>query len=63
MAVYVIIRAAMLDQVEPWYEVTPPEPNSPEPLRALADRRRNRSAERSPPRKRANTSGQSGTGS
>ncbi len=39
MAVYIIVRAALLDRVEPWYEVTPEEPISPtQPYPASADR-------------------------
>ena len=38
MAVYITIRAAMLDRVEPWYEVAPEEPISPpRASRASAD--------------------------
>jgi hypothetical protein len=36
MAVYIIVRAAMLDRVEPWYEVIPEQPISPP--RASVDR-------------------------
>jgi hypothetical protein len=48
MAVYIIVRAAMLDRVEPWYEVAPQEPVSPPPQRAFSDRRSSRSAQRGP---------------
>jgi hypothetical protein len=49
MAIYVIVRAAMLDRVEPWYEVAPEQPIAPpEPPRAFSDRRLNRSAGRGP---------------
>jgi hypothetical protein len=47
MAIYVIVRAAMLDRVEPWYEHAPREPISlPETPPAFADRGLKRSAGR-----------------
>ncbi len=52
MAVYVIVRAAMLDRVEAWYEVAREEPiSSTDPQRAFADRKLNRSAGLGPARR------------
>ena len=45
MAVYVILRAAILDQAEAWYEVAPQELiSSPERQRAFSDRAPDKSA-------------------